>query len=238
MNVEVPEILLHQFSRFLKDQIGLHFKKEKWRQLTRGMEDAAKAFGFKTPGRCMQWLMSAKLSREQVETLSSFLTISETYFFRELSAFKELETRLIPQLPAARSGNNKNLRIWSAACSTGEEPYSIAMMLDQMRIQLREFRLLVLATDINRSALKKAETGLYSEWSFRSMPLGLKKKYFTTEGKNQHRIRPFIREMVLFDFLNLVEDVCPSRTYHTFGMDIIFAVMYSCIFPNPLPAAW
>lgn len=222
MKTRVPELLLYTFSDFLSKQTGLVFKREKWKQLDKGISAAAEEFGFDNPVNCIRWLMSADLSKTQIETLGSHLTVGETYFFREPKSFEMFETSVLPEVIRKGSADGKRIRIWSAACSSGEEPYSIAMVLDNRKKELKDYQVLILATDINRKALKKAREGIYSEWSFRGMPQWMKSRHFKQEGKNQYIIRPHLRDMVTFDYINLVEDHCPSMLSNTNGMDIIF----------------
>ncbi|HLP58213.1 MAG TPA: CheR family methyltransferase, partial [Candidatus Deferrimicrobium sp.] len=111
---------------------------------------------------------------------------------------------------------------WSAACSTGEEAYSIAIVLDKKKEELKDFNILILATDINRKALKTASEGTYGEWSFRGSPPLLKDAYFTREEKKQYKIRDDLRDKVVFEYLNLVLEVRPPFLNNTNGMDIIF----------------
>lgn len=222
-STSVSSLLLSDFNQFLSRQMGLHFEKEKQEQLLKSVEAAAAEFGCKTPGKCIQWLMSSNLSREQIEILAGHLTVGETYFFREKNSYDILESRILPEvIHSRRKTGEKRLRIWSAACSSGEEAYSIAMVMDRKKEELSDFNTLILATDINRKALKKARQGIYSEWSFRGMPQWTKNHYFTREENKQYKIRPHLKEMVVFDYLNLVEDACPSLLHNTNGMDIVF----------------
>lgn len=222
----IPDLLLAEFNQFLAAHTGLYFaSKEQKKQLLKGMEKAAGEFGFKDPAKCIQWLMAAHLSKEQIEILASHLTVGETYFFREQKSFEILETKILPELIRSRDTgetNGRRLRIWSAACSSGEEAYSIAVLLDKMKEQLKDFNILILATDINRKALSRAGQGIYNEWSFRAAPGWIKDRYFSRERQDQYKIRPQIRDMVAFDYLNLVEDACPSLLNNTNGMNIIF----------------
>lgn len=219
----VSSLLLSNFNRFLSDQTGLYFDKDKQNQLLKGMEAAAKEFGFGTAEECIRQLMSSDLSREQIEILAAHLTVGETYFFREKKSYDFLENRVLPELILSRreSGENR-LRVWSAACSSGEEAYSIAIVLDEMKEKLTGFNTFILATDINRGALKKAREGIYSEWSFRGISQWTKDRYFTRTDNKQYEIVSHLKEAVVFDYLNLVEDSCPSLLHNTNGMDIIF----------------
>jgi len=100
--------------------------------------------------------------------LASHLTIGETYFFRDSGTFQALEEHILPELIRQRRGKNQQFRIWSAACATGEEPYSVAILLQKLIVNLDGWNISILATDINPQAIKKARLGIYNNWSFRS----------------------------------------------------------------------
>jgi chemotaxis protein methyltransferase CheR len=113
------------------------------------------------------------------------------------------------------------LRIWSAGCATGEEPYSLAMMLREMIPDIQDWNISILATDINRQSLAHAAEGVYRQHSFRSeTPSHIRERYFI-ESHNGWALKPAIRQMVHFSYLNLVEDNYPSPTTLTLGQDII-----------------
>src|SRR6185369_3291595 len=134
---------------------------------------------------CIERLVSGQLDKEQLETLAGHLTIGETYFFREQSSFDILENSILPDLIASRRGRGQRLRIWSAGCSTGEEAYSLAILLSRLIPDQREWQITILATDINSSALGKAVQGVYSDWSFRGVPQWIRQRYFkkTHDGR-------------------------------------------------------
>ena len=214
--------LLTDFNRFLVEYTGLYFPKEKWPQLKKALTEAAKEFGCETPGKCIKWLISSHLTKQQIEILASYLTVGETYFFRGKKTFDVLETIILPEIIGKKRHGEKRLRVWSAACSTGEEVYSIAIILDKKKEELTDFYIQIMGTDINMKALNTAREGIYSEWSFRENPPWFKDIYFTLQEKNKYKIRTNIRSKVTFDYFNLVTDGCPSILNNTTGMDIIF----------------
>lgn len=217
----LTESELAQFSACLRDQVGLYFPRERWRDMERGIEPAAREFSFGDTGLCLKWLLAAPLSRRQIEVLASHLTVGETYFFRDKAAFQVLEERILPGLIRARSESGDRLRIWSAGCASGEEAYSIAIVLDRMLGAEAARRATILATDINPRSLDRAAAGVYSDWSFRDAPPHLQEIYFRKRAR-RFEILPRIRERVLFSFLNLAEDAYPSLATGTNAMDVIF----------------
>ena len=220
MKRRIPEALLIRFGAFVAEHMGLHFSRTRRDALEQGVERAAGEFGFEDPVACAEWLLSAPLTSPQIEILASHLTVGETYFFREKRSFEMLEREVLPELIRARRAERR-LRIWSAGCCTGEEPYSIAILLSRM-IDLREWNVTILGTDINPRFLRKAVKGMYTKWSFRDTPSWVREEYFEGVGENRFAISPLIKGMVGFSYLNLAEDVFPSLSNNINGMDLIF----------------
>jgi chemotaxis protein methyltransferase CheR len=213
--------LLEQFAEFLANHIGLHFPPERWPDLQRGIRAAAKEFDYEREEACVRWLMSAPLTTAQIEVLAGNLTVGETYFFRERRAFEALELQVLPALIHARRDGERRLRCWSAGCCTGEEAYSLAIVLRRLLPDLRHWNVTILATDLNPRFLHKAERGVFGEWSFRDAPPWLRDCYFTSAGAKQYEILPEIRRMVAFEHLNLAQDIYPALLNDTNAMDVI-----------------
>jgi len=218
----LPDMLLSQLSDFVAERMGFHFPRERWPDLERGIRAAVPEFDFDDTESCVRWLVSSPVTRSQIEVLASHLTVGETYFFRERQSFQILEERVLPELIRKRRGTDKRLRIWSAGCCTGEEPYSIAILLRQSLPDLKDWQITILATDINPHFLKKAAEGIYGEWSFRGVPTGTQDRHFTKKRNGRFGILPEIRRMVTFSYLNLAEDAYPSLLNNTNAMDVIF----------------
>ncbi|MEW6614371.1 MAG: CheR family methyltransferase [Thermodesulfobacteriota bacterium] len=218
----ISDIPLSQISDLVTARTGLRFPRERWDDLQRGIEAAAKEFGFDNAESCVHWLLSSSLTRDKIETLASHLTVGETYFFREEKGFRVLEEDILPELIASRRGGDQRLRIWSAGCATGEEPYSIAILLGKISIDLNNWNTAILATDINPRFLQKASHGIYGEWSFRGCPQWVKEKYFKKTKDGRFEIARGIKKMVIFFHHNLAEDPYPSLLNKTNAMDVIF----------------
>ena len=211
-----------QVSEFIADKMGLHFPPERYADLERGIAGVAKEFGFADPAACIDWLLRSPLTKVQLQSLASQLTIGETYFFREKRTFAALTQSALPALIRSRRDGTRRLRLWSAACCTGEEPYSLAILLNEVVPDLPDWHVTILATDINGRFLQKAATGVYGEWSFRDSPPWLKERYFQRTGDGRYEILPKLRKLVTFAHLNLVEDNYPALATDTNAMDIIF----------------
>jgi chemotaxis protein methyltransferase CheR len=218
----LTEDQLSQLSDFVAATLGLYFPRGRWSDLDRQLKLAAKEFGFASAGPFLEWLLSSPLNHEQVEMLASYLTISETYFWREPHVFEALRDQILPELIRLRETNGRQLRLWSAGCATGEEPYSIAIALRQALPTWKDWNITLLATDINPRLLRQAAAGVYGEWSFRNPPTRFKENYFRPAGKGKYEINPEIRRMVTFAYLNLATDAFPTPMNDTNALDIIF----------------
>ncbi|MFZ2855878.1 MAG: protein-glutamate O-methyltransferase CheR, partial [Rhodocyclaceae bacterium] len=215
------DALLQQFSAFLASRIGLHFPPPRWPDLLRGLERAAREFAQPGPEACMRWLLATPLQQRQIEILASHLTVGETYFYREPALFAALEQQILPPLIAARRAGSRSLRLWSAGCCTGEEAYTLAILLHRLLPDLDQWRISILATDINPRFLAQAQSGTYREWSFRNTPAWFKERYFTPGENGSYRLLPAIRRLVRFAYLNLVDDVYPTLESDTNGIDLV-----------------
>jgi chemotaxis protein methyltransferase CheR len=222
MKNRLPDSLLSQLSEFVAARTALHFPRNRWSDLEQRTSSAAEEFGFIDEEAFIQWLVSSPLTREQTELLASHLTNSETYFWREPQVFGALQGHILPELIRSRERGEKRLRIWSAGCATGEEPYSIAIALRTAIPTPGDWYVTILATDINPRILRRAKAGVYGEWSFRNVPAWLRKDNFCRKKDGRLEILPEIRKMVTFSYLNLAEDIYPSPLNNTNAMDLIF----------------
>lgn len=208
--ITIPEESLCQLSEYLASHAGWNYPRERWRDLARGVAGITREAGFEDVDSCVRWLLSGSASNENIDILARHLTVGETYFVREHSTFHALETTVLKDIIQARSESTRSLRIWTPGCCTGEEPYSLAILLARMIPDLETWKVTIIATDINRVFLQKARDGVYGEWSFRGTPQWIKEKYFTQVGKTRWELDQRIRDMVKFSFLNLKSDVYPG----------------------------
>jgi chemotaxis protein methyltransferase CheR len=224
---------LARASERIAEKIGLHFPPERWTDLRRGLQQAAPEFGLLDASACSEWLANTTLSKAQWQLLATHLTVGETYFFRDKSTYETLATKVLPPLIHARRNGERRLRIWSAACCTGEEPYSLAILLSQVLPDFAQWNVTILGTDINERFLQKAAAGVYGEWSFRDAPPDLKPRYFRRLPNGRYAIIPEIKRRVTFAHLNLVEDVFPSLATDTNAMDLILCRNVLMYFSQP-----
>lgn len=167
-----------------------------------------------------QLLESSTLdSHQEWQELVVDITNLESYFFRDQGQFSLLKNHILPEI-IQRQQHSKTIRICSAGCSTGEEPYSLAILLKELIPELEQWNLLIWGLDINQEALQKAKTGIYRPWSFRNVDETIKQQYFQLINKQYHLVEP-IKEMLNFQTLNLVKDSFPQTNSELRDMDLI-----------------
>ena len=179
-------------------KIDLNYYKEK--QMRRRIDTLANKNGAKSYEEYIQMIKSDK---EKFEQFVNFLTINVSEFYRNPDQWRLMDQQVIPKLIKEQK---KPIKIWSAACSTGDEPYSLAMAFSK-HVPLSDIK--ILATDIDKQVIEHAKVGLYSEKSIAGVPADLKKKYFKQIG-NSYQISDEIKKCVTFKEHNLLKDVYPK----------------------------
>ena len=145
-----------------------------------------------------------KQNEKLIVDIVEAMTTNETSFFRDIKPFQLFENVVLPQLHETRK-DKKSLRIWCSACSSGQEPYSIAMILSEMPAKFGDWDIEILATDISNQVLEQARKGVFSQFEVqRGLPVNYLMKYMKKEEEKWH-IKDSIREMVDYKFLNLLE---------------------------------
>ncbi len=194
---------MHDYEKFVmlirkKTNIDLACYKEK--QMKRRLTTLAKRNNFESfEEYYLQMVKDKKLFNEFI----NYITINVSDFYRNARQWETLEEHIIPRLLSRKP----KLKIWSSACSTGEEPYSLVMLLTKF-MDLNSIR--ILATDIDTYAIEKAKTGLYREQSLKDLPRDFIARYFVKEG-DFYRISDDIKKRVEFGHLNLLRDEYPSQ---------------------------
>ena len=184
------------------------------RRLTRRLEERQ----VRTFEEYYHYLRYDRKRDEELAVLVDNLTTNETYFFRESPQLRAFTEEILPELRTTLA-DRKSLRIWSAGCSTGEEPYTIAMLLLESGAWWRDWQVEILGSDINQRVLHTARKGVYKKTSHRVSTPEMMKKYFVEEGKGDYRIIDAVRELVSFSYVNLLD---PFKTSLINNMDVIF----------------
>lgn len=158
--------------------------------------------------------------RDEMDALVAELTIGETYFFRHKEQFDALRDVILPNV-FARNEGVRRLRIWSAGCATGPEPYSLAILLKrEFAARIAGWHVSIIGTDINQKFLARAREGRYDEWAFRATPDQIRRECFETVGK-QWQILPEYKSCVSFQYHNLIRNKFPSLVENIAGLDVI-----------------
>ena len=190
--------------KLLKQRSGLALSAEKLYLVESRLMPIARRRGLANLSELMRQLRTG-LDEALIVDVVEAMTTNETFFFRDRIPFDHFKSFIMPQLLAARA-NTKRIRIWCAAASTGQEPYSLAMALKEMRHALDGFRIEILATDLSNDVLAKAKAGIYSQFEVqRGLPIQMLLKYFSQSGETW-QIAPEIRSMIQFRPFNLLTD--------------------------------
>ncbi|NDV28708.1 protein-glutamate O-methyltransferase CheR [Desulfovibrio sp. JC010] len=190
----------------VRERFGLDFGSDRWKDLrTAVLRFHKEDTGFNTATECLDYILSPAVKDKDLEQFINRLTIGETFFFRDSKALKVLEYEVLRKLSGMGSGVNGAIRIWSAACATGEEPYTLAMICRRAGVKSEIF-----GTDIDSRALIKAREGVYRKWSFRSEDTAFRDVFFRQVGANSYLLDPAIKNMVTLSRLNLIEAAVPA----------------------------
>ena len=200
--------------KFLKDQSGLDLSADKQYLIESRLLPLARKSGLPGISELVQKMRSG--SSLFINQVVEAMTTNETFFFRDKLPFDHFRESIMPEMLRARA-NRKSIRIWCAAGSTGQEPYSLAMCLKEMGAALSGWRTEIVATDLSQAVLEKAKAGIFSQFEVqRGLPIQLLVKYFTQTGE-LWRLNADIRAMVQHRQLNLLQDFS-----HLGSFDIIF----------------
>jgi chemotaxis protein methyltransferase CheR len=209
-----------RFSRLVHDLYGLNFSEKRRSDLEHGLLHAFAGSACGDLDTYYQILLDPINGVVHKQRLVNALTIGESHFFRNSGQFDALYTHVLPEIIERRK-SLRTLRIWSAGCAGGQEPYSIAMMLRDLLPDIDDWAVTILGTDINTAALDQAQQAVYSDWAFReARALRSRARYFRPVGK-RYALCPEVRRMVTFAQLNLADGIYPSFQTNTTFMDLI-----------------
>ncbi len=201
-----PDLSRSQFeriSRILYQECGINLTEGKEGLVKSRLAKRLRKLGIRTFDQYIHYLQEQE-STEELSEMVDALTTNKTSFFREPRHFEFLRDRVVPLLMAG----GVPIRIWSAGCSSGEEPYSLAMLLRESIPDIERYDVRILATDICNKILTRAREGLYHADALAEVPEAFRRKYFTAAGKGQDRtfrVNDRLRELIRFARLNLME---------------------------------
>ena len=229
----MTEASFSRLSQFIQSEYGIKLPPSKRYLVESRIRKRLVALGSRSYEDYFQYLFSRQGAAAELVNAIDVITTNKTDFFRENVHFDFLKDEVLPELSdSAIQHGGRHLSLWSAACSTGEEPYSLAMMVAEYAHSHPGFRFSILATDIATDVLQKAELGIYSEEKIEPIPAQLRKKYLL-KGRNDqdglYRIAAELRDKVEFARANLLdESFHPGRR-----MDIIFCRNVLIYFSKP-----
>ncbi len=200
---------------------GIYHSEEKLYLLVSRCERRMNALRVASPTEYLEHLTTRGNRDAELRLLLNEITIGETYMFRHPAQLNALHNVIIPQILETKgSFGIKRLRFWSAGCSTGEEPHTLAMfLLEEKDKLLAGWTWDILATDLNDNSLEAARAGIYGEYALRNTSDALRRKYFKDVGNNKLQANELLKAQIRFDRLNLRDD---TKMLFQKGIDIIF----------------
>jgi chemotaxis protein methyltransferase CheR len=201
LTAELDRNQFQEISRIIYQQCGISLKSGKEALVRARLMKRLRALQIRSVKEYMD-LISSEKGRTEIGTLIDVMTTNKTSFFRESAHFDYLADEILPRI------DQRRLRFWSAACSSGEEPYTLAMVLREAIPAIDQKDILILSTDISAEMLETARTGIYANDRMAGIPRALVQKYFerVTGGTEQHyRVRPALRKLIRLAPLNLMQ---------------------------------
>lgn len=232
-SVRLSEKDFRRLGEFIHATYGIKMPPVKKTMLEARLQKRLRILGMESFQAYIKFLFSPEGMKEELPEMVDVVTTNKTDFFREPAHFTYLVHTAIPELISSTgAGMRRPLSVWSAGCSTGEEPYTLAMVLDDYAGKMEGFRYNILATDISMQVLEKAALGIYEEDKLLPVPLEMKKKYLLRgkdKKKKRVRIVPELRSQVHFRSLNFMDGDFGMRE----KMDIIFCRNVIIYFDRP-----
>ncbi len=209
----------HQLTQQIYQRLGLRFEDKKTYFVQKRVEKRMEALGYGDPKEYIFLLCFADPEGKEMQALANLITTNETYMFREYEQLEGFANCCLPEvLSAKQARGEQKLRIWSAGCSSGEEPYTLAIILQEIFPQSQFWDCEIVATDIDENMLATARKGRYGARSVRDVPDEYLNKYFTQDG-DSYLVRPKTASLVRFEHFNL-HDRMAYRAMRNF--DFIF----------------
>ena len=221
MTEQSPNVTEHELEAIrllIEERTGIWFDDSRERFFSHGVAEHMRERGIT---RAPELLRAMRRSNLEYEALVERLLTQETSFFRYPAVYQALETRVLPELHLKKFWENpRTLRIWSAGCSTGEEPYSIAITIADALMFADAWNIEILATDVGRQALKQAEAGRYGARSLSTLSEAQMAAHFVKAGRN-YEVKPRIKKLVTFIQMNLTQSVYVGRMDMIFCMNVL-----------------
>jgi chemotaxis protein methyltransferase CheR len=218
---DAPAAMNHEeyakFCEFFYRQTGIRFQEDKKYYVERRVADRMAKTNSRT-FRDYFSLIRFDVSAAELQALTNAMTVNETYFFREDYQFDTLVDFILPEVALTKSKGD-SIKIWSMPCSSGEEPYSIAINILERWKDSDAWNIEIQASDIDTKILDQARAGLYGERSLSRATTAIKQKYFIRRPNGDHQIRNELRDSIEFSLVNIVD---PQQTRRFRNIDVIF----------------
>lgn len=205
-----------RFRDYIHQHSGIFLEEQKSDSLRISLITRATRFSFDSLSEYYEMLVK---DEEEFKELMNLVTINETSLFRFPQQFEALKKSIVPEIIEGKSGLNRQFRVWSAGCSTGEEPYTIAMTLLDSGLEGLGYKIEVMGTDVSTNALLRAKQGVYPARGLLSVPSSVSSRFFepTPHG---HRVTDRVRKHVTFQYHNLIKEPYPLALMGNW--DVIF----------------
>ncbi|NOZ68076.1 MAG: protein-glutamate O-methyltransferase [Deferribacteres bacterium] len=224
LNIPLVDSTFKEIRDYIYEKSGIYIADNKKYLIENRLSRILKEKGLNSFEEYLE-LLRFRADTNELNRLFDAITTNETYFFREAEQFYVLSDNILPKLMAQKK-NPKNIRIWSAACSTGEEPYTISIILMEKMLNPRQIE--ICASDISEGVLNSAKRAVYNSYSVRNIPEAYLKKYFLNSDQS-YALKPSVKNTVKFMNVNLVDDK-KLRAFR--GMDVIFCRNVLIYFDN------
>ncbi len=209
----INEKEFEKLSSYISRHYGIYLSKQKMTLINGRLGNTLFKQGFKSFMQYYEYVVSDQTGKAAGELLNS-ITTNHTFFMREVAHFNFFKKHALPELTSTLQ--DKDIRVWSAGCSSGEEPYTLAMIMDEyFDREKQKWNTDVLATDISTKALKKASDGIYTEEQIAVLPHNWKKQYFKLCEKNKYIIKDKVKNSIILRRFNLAQnDFTFKRKFH------------------------
>jgi chemotaxis protein methyltransferase CheR len=218
----MPDLSIEQFEKLNRQiylKLGLHFDEKKIYFLNSRVAKRMAALGLSDPRDYVFQISYADAGGVEMQALANLITTNETYMFREYDQLQAFANHCLPEVLAAKQGNGeKVLRIWSAGCSSGEEAYTLAMVVQEIFPQIQSWDCHIVATDVDENMLARVAAARYGERSINDVPAEFREKYLTKTG-DEYVVKPRTAGLVEARHLNLHDRIAMRSMV---GFDFIF----------------
>ncbi len=220
----LSEQTFHRFRQLIYEKTNIHMREGKHILVANRLRKRIISLGLGGYEEYYRYLTEGNDRRRELVHFIDAVSTNETFFFRETNHFRALTQRILPELFRV----HRTIRIWSAGCATGEEPYTLKILVEQGRGSLWEGEARIIATDISSQAIGRARQGVYRGRSIRFVPPEALRRFFLPLADGSFQAGPELRQGVEFQVHNLLQDPAPER-----GLDLIFCRNVMIYFDKP-----